>query len=227
MVRHPIQKHLLEFSSRCRKVLWRQGSGKERRKYDEWEMRVKELEGAGGFSHGEAVVCASKDFPCLYKLFREYDVRDFDKNTESHPGIQHFGEVAQSVIDQDKMIEVVILDKEMTYRENLEWAMSAAGEFLRLKKHPGLCPNNNAWFLYDMARENPKDFLMRVGQSEAKSTDGDERASKRAGQRSITELSTMLDELDQEEREPQHEESEPSEDTSSEGSEAKEEEVTD
>ncbi len=228
MPKHPISKHIMEFSSRCRSVLWRQDSGTERRKYNEWEMRVKELEGAGGFSHGEAVVCASKDFPCLYKLFREYDVRDFDKNIESHPGIQHFGDVAQSVIDQDREAEVVILDQEKSYRENLTWAMEAAGEFLRLKKHPGLCPNNTAWFLYDMARGNPKDFLMRVGQSEAKSTDGDDRASKRAGQRSIAELSTMLDELDQEKEEPQHEESEPSEDTNSEGSEAEEkEEVTD
>ena len=224
MPKYPISKHLMEFSSRCRKVLWRQDSGKERRKYNDWEMRVKELEGAGGFSHGEAVICASKDFPCLYKLFREYDVKDYDRNPESHPGIQYFGEVAQSVIDQDKEAEVVILDKEMSYRENLGWAMDAAGEFLRLKKHPGLCPNNTAWFLYDLARGNPKEFLMRVGQSEAKSTDGDERASKRAGQRSIAELSTMLDELDQEEEKPRHEESKPKEDTRCESPKAQEKE---
>ncbi len=213
MPKHSISKHLEEFSKRARSVLWRQNPGKEKRKYNEWEMRIKELESGGGFFRGEAVICASKDFPCLYPLFREYDVREYDKNTDSHPGIQHFGDVAQSVIDQDKVAEVVILDQEKSYRENLNWAMDAAGEFSRLKRHPGLCPNNQAWFLYDMARENPKDFLMRVGQSEAKSTDGDKNASQRASKRSIAELSRMLDELDYEEEEPQHEESEPSEDS--------------
>ena len=93
---------------------------------------------------------------------------------------------------------VIVLNegKEQTYRENLNWAMNAAGEFLRAKRRPHTCPNDSAWFLYCQAIDEPKDFMAKVGQVELKSDNGEsDRMAKVVGQRSVTEIDEMLNEL--------------------------------
>ncbi len=89
-------------------------------------------------------------------------------------------------------VRVVNEGKEQTYRENLSWALDAAGEFLRAGQRPTTCPNNGAWFLYTSAIDNPKEFLTKVAQVE-KGEDGEAERVARAGEeRSIEELEKMI-----------------------------------
>ncbi len=64
--------------------------------------------------------------------------------------------------------EVICHNEEMSYKENLRWAIETAGNFLRTKKPPIECPNNSAWYLYIQAVKEPKDFLAKLGQIEVK-----------------------------------------------------------
>jgi len=83
-------------------------------------------------------------------------------------------------------------NKEQSYRENLNWALSAVGEFLRTNRRPETCPNNAAWFLYQQACTEPKDFMAKVAQVE-KGDDGEaERLTRKSAQRSIAEIDEML-----------------------------------
>lgn len=182
-------ENFVEFQKRAHKILWRQDQGKERPTFEKFKARVAELQSAdgGGYNHKQAVVRACKEYPCLHRLFREYDVRKYDPNLESHPEVRHFGpkEEGHSVLNEKK---------DQSYRENLAWAMQAAGEFLRTGEYPVTVPNDAAYYLFIQASENPKDFLSRVGQVESK-MDGtleEQRLSKRAGNRSIAELDAML-----------------------------------
>ncbi len=192
-----ISKHLREFHQRARSVLWRldpKDSGKE--KYHAWEARIEELQKESGCQYGEAVIRASKEYPSLYRLFREYDVREFDPSPESHAMVRHFGESARASVTDGEEVDVVIQDQDLSYRDNLSWAMAAAGEFLRTKQNPGLCPNDSAWFLYVQAVEAPKEFMAKVGQIESKNDEGEGRRELiKGGRRSIRELDAMLDEL--------------------------------
>jgi hypothetical protein len=185
-------KDLNDFASRVRSVLWRQDSGDEKKTYEDWKARVSDLESAtgAGMTHNEALVRASKEYPCLTRLFREYDVAEFDPNPESHPQIQHFGQKPAIVATSD--------GKEQSYRENLRWAIETAGTYLRTGKHPATCPNDAAWYLYRQAIEEPKDFLSRVGQVESKGDNEaeEQRLSRKSGQRSLAEINEMLDTLE-------------------------------
>ncbi len=194
--RPALGNYLAEFKKRANAILWRANSGKNKVLYDNWRARIQELQEMSEYTEGQAVVMASKEFDPLLPLFREYDVREHDPNPTSHANVRHFGE-SKSAKSSLEMGNVVIEGSELTYRENLSWAMEAAGHYARKKTHPGLCPNDTAWFLYDMATTNPKDFLMRVGQVEAKVSDSDEnKATTRSSRRSIEEINTMLNELD-------------------------------
>ncbi|MFA5186688.1 MAG: hypothetical protein WC551_09450 [Patescibacteria group bacterium] len=185
-------KDLNEFASRVRSVLWRQDNGEEKKTYDHWKDRVASLESSdgAGMTHNEALVRASKEYPCLTRLFREYDVSEFDPNPDSHPQIKHFG--------HQPKITATSEGKEQSYRENLRWAIESAGTYLRTGKHPETCPNDAAWYLYRQAIEEPKDFLGRVGQVESKgdSEAEQQRIDRKSGQRSLAELNEMLDILE-------------------------------
>lgn len=222
MVDRPaLANYLPEFEKRINKVLWNRGSGKTHVEYDNFKARVAELEANSGYNHGQAVVTAAKEFPVLHKLFRDYDIREFNPNPESHPEIHYYGgtKKAGEAIEAG---DIIMEDTELSYRENLQWAMGAAGKFAREKRHPGVCPNDTAWFLYEMAISEPDKFLMRVGQVEVKASDADEqRATSRASRRSIAELNRMLEDLDYKPEESTHAPSEPSQ---YQGSEEEEEE---
>jgi hypothetical protein len=183
---------IAEFASRAKSKLWRADPGADKTQYDAWVARVAALqsEDGGRLTHSQAIVRASKEFPCLTRLFREYDVSEFDPNPESHPQIQHFGKLAPAA--------VVSEGKELSYRDSLRWAIDAAGAYLRTGKDPETCPCDAAWYLYRQAIEEPKDFLAKVGQVESKG-DGestDKRNIRKAGQRSIAEIDSMLSELE-------------------------------
>ena len=93
--------------------------------------------------------------------------------------------------------KIVCEGKEQSYLENVRWAMAAAGEFHRTGERPRSCPNDACWFLYTQAIDNPKDFMAKVGQAEAKADTGEsERALRAAGQKSIAEIEAMLKTLE-------------------------------
>jgi hypothetical protein len=189
---------MMEFQSRARSILWRQDHSKEKPTYAAWEARVKALESpdGGGMTHNQAVIRASKEWPCLSRLFREYNVTDFDPNPDSHPAIQQWGKPA---IQQ----EVVCEGREQSYRDSLRWAIEAAGTYLRTGRQPSLCPCDAAWYLFKQAVDEPKDFLAKVGQIESKgdSESEERRNARKDGKRSVAELDSMLAEIELEERE--------------------------
>jgi len=191
--------NIAEFSSRAKSVLWRQDTSPEKPTYHSWKARVEALESkdGGNLSHNEAIVRASKEYTCLLRLFREYDVSHFDPNPESHPKIKHFG---QNISHDESQVTVEGIDQ--TYRDNLRWAMTAAGAFLRAGITPETCPNDASWYLYRQAIDEPKDFMGKVGQMETKvDKDAENRAGLRKdSQRSIAELNDYLAELDIEEK---------------------------
>ena len=62
---------LTEFSKRAKSILWRQDGGKVKKNYDRWKRLVEELKTDGGCTREQAIIQASKDFPCLKRLFRD------------------------------------------------------------------------------------------------------------------------------------------------------------
>lgn len=187
---------VIAFAHRAKSVLWAQDKGvdEERKTYHKWKTRVLELESADGanYTHKQSIVQASKEFKCLEKLFREYDVSAHDPNPESHPKIQAFGKV-------DDKQDVECQGVEQTYRESLRWAIDAAGETLRTGKFPTVCPCNAAWFLFQQAIAAPKDFMAKVGQIESRGSDeesADKRKLRLSGERSISEIDGFLSELE-------------------------------
>jgi len=95
---------------------------------------------------------------------------------------------------------VLCLKKEQSYRENLRWAIDAAGEHLRSGKQPAACPNNSSWYLYMQAVKDPKDFLGRVGQIESKGEEDPDRELRTSTKHSIEEINMFLESLQQEEK---------------------------
>lgn len=182
------------FKERARSILCNQEDGfnkKDRKLYIAWTNRIAELMDNSGFTNSQAVIEASKGFPCLIKLLEEYDISKYDPNPENH-SLQGTGPPKK----------VKSENKKQTHKENLNWAISAVGEFLRTGgKEPKICPNNAAYYLYVQAKTEPKDFLTKYTQVESRSVEDEE--SRRLGksvQRSISELDAMLDSLDSEEK---------------------------
>ena len=87
-----------------------------------------------------------------------------------------------------------LLGVQQTHRENLQWAMNAAGEFMRTGQSPVKCPNNSAWFLYVQAVDEPKDFLAKVTSVESKADDGEStRQVKESTKNSLEEINAFLE----------------------------------
>ena len=185
------------FASRAKSILWAQDHGKDHPAFDAWKARVEELKSNSGLTKNQATVRASKEFPCLSKLFREFDVRKYDPNPESHAHIRHFGEAPP------KNSQVRCEGIDQSYRDSLRWAMDAAGRTDRTGERPASCPCDRAWYLYIQAVNDTKDFLTRVGQVESKGdAESEERRSARAaGERSIAEIDGFLAELEHEREE--------------------------
>lgn len=185
------------FSKRVRSILWRQDGGNSKKTYEAWRARVDELQAEDGsnYTHEQAVVAASKDFKCLTRLFREYDVSAFDPNPGSHADIVQYGKATVDAAD------IACEHTEQTYRDSLRWAIAAAGRYLRTKDHPVVCPCDAAFYLYRQAIEEPKDFMSKVNQIESKA-DAEAEArknSRKHSDRATQEIDMMLTELQSEE----------------------------
>jgi len=184
--------------------LWAQDVGQEKKSYEKWEKRVDELETTegGGLSRRQAIVHASKEFGCLGKLFERYDVSDFDPDPNLKPaGGPDCGSSTAQSMDLHGVVPIEGIDQ--SHRDNLVWAMDAAGAYLRTGRKPTTCPNNPSWWLFRQAIEEPKEFLSRFNQVEAKSTDDAEarQRAQRSGKWAIEELEEMLATLTEESEE--------------------------
>lgn len=177
-----------EFIKRARSILWRQ-DGKEKKTYEKWQALVNELQEDGGCTREQAIVQASKEQPCLRRLFREFDIGDYDPKPGSHPDIYQPAPVQLDGIKSE--------GKELSFRENLTWAIEAAGKYLRTNKKPKTCPNDSAYFLFKQANEQPKEFLGKFAQIEGKGGNKaeEDRMTRQSGKRSIEDIEAMLDTL--------------------------------
>lgn len=180
---------IVEFAKRARSILWRQ-DGKEKGTYKRWEELVEGFKAGGGMNPHQAIVQASKDFPCLKQLFREYNVGANDPHPESHPDIQHFGQ-------PNLMGSVENEGRPLGHRENLAWAIDTAGKTLRTGEEPTSCPNDAAYYLYRQACDDPKDFFGKFTQVDIRGGDeGEEqRLARKSGKRSIEDINKMLESL--------------------------------
>jgi hypothetical protein len=111
--------------------------------------------------------------------------------------IQRWCQSVQRNVDKPKKkVKVQSEGREQPYRENLRWALEAAGEFARLGLIPESCPNDSAWFLYVQATTDPKDFMAKVSQSELKAeAPEDDQEMKRGSRRTIEEIHVLLESL--------------------------------
>ena len=186
--------NLRDFASNARRILWRFSRARGKHVlYDTWKARVKEFRERHSCSYESAVVQASKEVGCLGKLFQKYNVEEFDKYPNSHPHITKYKQHSAAEKDSPKAVSENI---EQSYKENLSWAISAAGEHKRTNVPVRRCPNDEAFFLYQQALEDPKGFLARFSTAEAKITDtdaSDRLSTKRATDEIDGLLSTILD----------------------------------
>jgi predicted transcriptional regulator len=189
-------RDITEFTSRARATLWRQDVGAEKPTYAAWEAKVQALE-ESGYTKQQATVQASKDYPCLHILFREYDLSQHDPSPSTQPAVQASGNQSAAPPSRAKVANE---GKEQSYRDSLRWAIEAAGNYLRTRQDPASCPCDAAWYLYCQALAEPKDFLAKVGQMESKGDgESEERKNTRkSGQKSVAEIEAMLDELERE-----------------------------
>lgn len=203
----PSQKksQIAKFISKARSILWALDTGpaKEHKAYNEWEECIEALMVRHEWSRHQAAVQASKDYKELKDLFVMFDVKNFDPA----PDVK-FGKFDRHSTDKQKAeAHVKCLGEEMPYREQLRWATETAGRYRSDGEEPTECPCWGAYYLYAQARENPKDFLSKLGQAESKVDAEAERAAgtKKSSKRSIQEIDEMLDELLNEEPEEEEE----------------------
>jgi hypothetical protein len=178
------------FLSSCRKAIHRSEPGGVA--YKRWAKIVEEFETDGGMTHQEACIQASKEFPCCKKLFAAYApaLEGKDPIPESNPDLY----TGQQADDSEGM---KCEDRELSYRENLDWAIEAAGKEKNEGEAPKVCPNHTAFYLYREARDNSKEFLSRFTQVVGRGVDeaDEQRKARRGGERSIDEINEMLDTL--------------------------------
>jgi hypothetical protein len=188
-----------EFRKRCRSILWREDPGKDKKTYNRYQRLIEEFMKDGGMTQDQAVVEAAKDFLCLKKVFRAFDVSDYDPHPESHPDTP--------APETKRKFAIRCEGKELSYRENLSWAMATGGKWLRKREageewEPKSCPNDQAYYLYVQAKEQSDKFLQRLGQVEAKGGDDgeDERLTRKSSKRAIDEIDAMLATLEEKEK---------------------------
>jgi len=94
---------------------------------------------------------------------------------------------AAAVIESEDIVQ--------SHRKNLQWAIKAAGKFLRTKQKPETCPNDAAFFLFMQAIDQPKEFMAKVTQIESKQEEEEEADIKKSCKRSIEEIEKILEKL--------------------------------
>lgn len=178
---------ITDFVKRVRSVLW----GIDKTQYDRWVDRVCYFE-HNGYSKGQAQVRAAKEFPACRPFFREYDIRQFDRDSGSHPDIVFFG-------DEKRAREIVNLEKDMSYRDNMRWAAAAAGQHLRTGEEFYEIPNDTAFYLYQQALGDPKDFMTKFGTMEGREDMEAilEKSTRKLADRAVNEIDKWLGELEE------------------------------
>jgi hypothetical protein len=148
----------------------------------------------GKLTKTQALVRASKEFPLLRSLLKEYkdELKTYDVTDPAEAISNQSGKAGA--------VKVVSRDVELSYRECLRWASQAAGAKLRAGTEPIECPNDTCFYLYRMAIENPKDFMGKMAQVETKiDKDEEVRQNKRMeARRSVAEIQSYLDTLEEE-----------------------------
>lgn len=200
------KSEIAKFISKARSILWSMDTGPapERKAYNEFEAAVVRLMKRHEWSRHQATVQVAKDYKQLKDLFVLYDV----KNLDPAPGVQGGKWDAHSTDKEKAAAKVKCLGEETPYREQLRWALQTAGEFASHEKEPATCPCWGAYYLYIQARENPKEFMAKLGQAESKVDADAERSAgtKKSSKRSVEEINEMLDELLNDEPEKEEEE---------------------
>ncbi len=182
------------FEQRVKTLLWSRIRGplKERPDYDEWRRLITEWKDEKKVGRRQAVVNASLAFDCLSEIIADYDLTVY--------GVSRSGQSTESENDSESL-SIPNDNIKQSYRENLRWAITAAGRFKRTGEAPKTCPNDAAYYLFAQAKEDARDFLSKVGQVEVKSTSQDEieEDDRKQATRSIDEIDEMLATLDEEE----------------------------
>jgi len=129
----------------------------------------------------------------LAELSRAYGVSDDTVRAHCYPKKPTAKEFTPNRVESE--------GRKQTYRENINWALGAAGEYLRTKARPKMCPNDSAWFLYCCAIEEPKDFLAKVSAVEKSAEEVGGSEIKKSTRKSLVEIETFLEMLDGEEEE--------------------------
>ena len=175
------------FEQRVKTVLWQRivGPDKDRPDYNQWKASIEEWRTDKGVGRRQAIVNASLPFDCLVEIIADYDLTQYG---------------VAKVKDTAKSAAIPSQGKKQSYRENLRWAIDAAGKRIRTKEEPDECPNDSAWYLYVQAIQDPKDFLAKVGQIEAKSSAKEEleEDDRKQATKSIEEIDEMLATLEEE-----------------------------
>lgn len=177
-----------KFLSNCRKAIY--GSEPRGKAYKRWEKIVKEFEEDGGMIHQEACIQAAKDFPCCKKLFAAYApvLEGKDPIPDSHPDLY---------TGQQESEGMKCENRELSDRENINWAIEAAGREKNEGQAPKTCPNYTAFYWYRQARDEPEKFLSKFTTIMGRGSDeaDDQRKVRRGGERSIEEIEEMLETL--------------------------------
>jgi hypothetical protein len=103
-------------------------------------------------------------------------------------------------MDEESNAKITSEGKQQSYRENLAWAIDAAGEFIRTKNAPKTCPNNSAWFLYCQAIKDPKDFHAKVSSIEKGADDALDKEVIKSTRKTLGEIEHFLERLDEKEK---------------------------
>lgn len=101
-------------------------------------------------------------------------------------------EAARSKKITEEISKIICLNVEQPFRQNLLWAIKAAGLYNRTEKGPEECPNDTAFFLYKQACDNPKDFLGRFASVESKINDEDDSVLEKESKKTVAEIEEFL-----------------------------------
>lgn len=186
----PKKSQISKFTSRARSILWAIDNGKT---YRAWEADIEAAMKRHEWTRHQATVQLCKDYKELKDLYTIFDVKDLDPA----PGVECGKWDVHSTEKQKAEANVKCLEEEVPYRDQLRWALDAAGEWSSHKEEPTVCPCWGAYYLYVQAKENPKEFMAKLGQAESRIDAEAERTAgtKKSSKRSIDEINEMLDEL--------------------------------
>ncbi|KKK85200.1 hypothetical protein LCGC14_2775680 [marine sediment metagenome] len=222
------KKKVREFFKEASSILWRM-DGPSKDRYTAWRALIVSLIEDTECSWEDAVVQASRSQKCLRNLIRQYKLWEFTLLHATKVELEMvqqeiIKEKTREIVEKEKNRDIqtqtsssqitdaqthtvlTVSDSKITctnteqpFRENLAWAIQAAGLLLRTGEKPKECPNDSAFFLYSQACDDPKGFLGRFAQIEGKSVeDKEDNELQKATKRSVAEIEEQLQMLKKE-----------------------------